>query len=199
MVAQVFGEQLNAYLVYYPDRQTLMVAPASDELFKQLHKVSQHMLKGRNMKGDKTIALHEILIDHQLDDIDRDLDFEWKAGMGILKYHFIILVMSFSSDFSHHSQPEVPGQLADMQLLKEDGWLMNTEVRYFLRVWKNRWHLTMIYIALDDPMKLICRRIDDYSSEKKALTFAKILQRGIRKDARGTLKINRDAFNICNN
>lgn len=107
--------------------------------------------------------------------------------------------MSFSADFSLHSQPEVPGNLADMHLLMEDSWLMNTEVRYFLRSWKNRWHLSMIYIALDDPMKLICRRIDDYSSEKKALTFAKILQRGIRKDARGTLKTNRDAFNICNN
>ena len=34
---------------------------------------------------------------------------------------------------------------------------------------------------------------------KKALTFAKILQRGIRKDARGTLKSNRNAFNICAN
>lgn len=84
IVDQVFGEQTSAYMIYYPDRRTLMVAPASDELFKQLHKVTQHIIKDRNMKGDKAIALHEILIDHQLEAVDRDLSFEWQEEMGIL-------------------------------------------------------------------------------------------------------------------
>lgn len=107
--------------------------------------------------------------------------------------------MSFTPDFPRYPEPEVPGEAIDMLLLAEDSWLMDTEVMYFLRAWKNRWYLTIVYVCLTDPMKLICRRIDDYPSAKKALTFAKILQRGIRKDARGTLKTNRNAFNLCDN
>ncbi len=81
---QVFDGTSSAYLVYYPDRRVLMIAPSTDETFKQLHKVTQHMLKDRNLKGDKSIALHEMLIDHQLDETDRALTFEWNDAMGIL-------------------------------------------------------------------------------------------------------------------
>jgi hypothetical protein len=81
---QVFGVDHNVYLVYYPDRRTMMIAPSSDDLFKSLHKGSQHILKDRNLAGDKTIALHELLIDNLVDATDRDLDFEWQAGLGIL-------------------------------------------------------------------------------------------------------------------
>ena len=73
------------------------------------------------------------------------------------------------------------------------------KIKCHLRHYKSQWHLTMIYIAIENPFKLICRKIDTYSSETKALTFAKILQRGIRKDARGTLKTNLDAFHLCDN
>lgn len=86
-----------------------------------------------------------------------------------------------------------------LELLEADSWLMNTEVRYHLQEKRSQWHLTMVFVAVDNPMKFICRKIDVYPSEQKALTFARILQRGIRKDARGTLKMNKDAFNICTN
>ena len=72
-------------------------------------------------------------------------------------------------------------------------------MRYHLQKKRGLWELSMIYIAIENPMKFLCRKIDAYSSEKKAITFAKILQRGIRKDARGTLKSNQNAFNICAN
>ena len=91
------------------------------------------------------------------------------------------------------------GTLEDFRWLKEDRWLMDTEVKYQLLEKKGLWHLTMIYVAINNPLKFICRKIDVYNSEKKAKTFASILQRGIRKDARGTLKTNRNAFNICSN
>ncbi len=107
--------------------------------------------------------------------------------------------MFVSPDIPFRSTPEVPGNSLDLQLLREDKWLMNTEVRYLLQERKSLWYLTMVYIATDNPMKLICRKIDSYSSLKKAETYAKILQRGIRKDARGTLKTNQDDFDICDN
>lgn len=91
------------------------------------------------------------------------------------------------------------GTADDFKILKEDRWLMNTEVRYQLLEKNGLWYLTMIYVAIDDPLTFMCREIDVYNSERKAKTYASILQRGIRKDARGTLKTNQHAIRICDN
>lgn len=80
----VFGNDNNAYVVYYPERKTLMLAAVSDELFKKLHKASQQMLKDRNLKGDKSLAVGEVLIDNQLDESDRDLVYKIEATLGVL-------------------------------------------------------------------------------------------------------------------
>ena len=84
IVRDVFGESQNVYLVYYPKQRNLMIAPVSDDVFKSLHKASQHMLKNRNLKGDKTIAIHELLIDNRLDMADRTLEYHLLPGSGIL-------------------------------------------------------------------------------------------------------------------
>lgn len=107
--------------------------------------------------------------------------------------------MFISPDIPFYSTSETPGEKLDFKLLKEDKWLINTEVKYLLQEKKSQWHLTMVYIAIENPLKFICKKIDVYNSEKKATTFANILQRSIRKDIRGTLKTNRNAFNFCDN
>lgn len=107
--------------------------------------------------------------------------------------------MYISPDIPFFEVTDFLGKPKDFRLLKEDGWLMNTEVKYQLLEKRGLWHLTMIYVAIENPLKFICRKIDTYNSEKKAKTYASILQRGIRKDARGTLKTNQDVINICNN
>lgn len=84
VASAAFGQDLNVSLVYYADRHSLLLAAASDELFKTLHKTSQYLLKGRNLKGDKSVALHELLIDEQIDEGDRDLVFELQGELGIL-------------------------------------------------------------------------------------------------------------------
>jgi hypothetical protein len=104
-----------------------------------------------------------------------------------------------SDNISNGNTLETPGQLIDLSFLHKDSWLINTEVRYHLQKKKGLWELNMVYIAIENPIKFLLKKIDVYSSEKKAIIFAKILQRGIRKDARGTLKSDRNAFNICAN
>lgn len=84
IVDQIFGSDQNVYVVYYASRRTLMIAPVSDDLFKQLHKASQHMLKDKNAKGDKTIALHELLIDNEINDEDRTLPYECQPELRTL-------------------------------------------------------------------------------------------------------------------
>lgn len=107
--------------------------------------------------------------------------------------------MYISADIPFRKPTDFLGKPIDFKLLQEDRWLMNTEVKYLLEKKNGLWHLTMVYVAIENPLKFICRKIDVYNSEKKAKTFASILQRGIRKDARGTLKTNQNAINICNN
>ncbi len=84
LVKKVFGEDQNVFVVYYADRNKLMLAPISDDSFKKLHKAGQHILKDRNVKGDKVIALHEILIDNTIATEERDLSYEYQNGMGVL-------------------------------------------------------------------------------------------------------------------
>lgn len=84
IIESIFSNEDNVYMVYYPDKNTLLIAPLSDELFKKLHKAGQHMLKDKNLKGDKSIALHETLIDHQLAAEDRDLIFKVEPALGLL-------------------------------------------------------------------------------------------------------------------
>jgi hypothetical protein len=84
IVEEIFGSDRNVNMVYYADRKALMIAPVSDELFKKLHKAKQHMLKDKNANGDKTIALHELLIDNEINDTERDLEFEIQKELKIL-------------------------------------------------------------------------------------------------------------------
>jgi hypothetical protein len=82
---QCFGGERQAYVVYYPKAGSLLMAPMSDDAFKQLHDCSLFMLKDRNLKGDKAIALHEVLIDHDLNDEDRELAFSSAPGLRMLQ------------------------------------------------------------------------------------------------------------------
>ena len=43
------------------------------------------MLKARNLKGDKTLAIHEIIIDHGLEGEDQDLNYEIMDNTKLIK------------------------------------------------------------------------------------------------------------------
>jgi hypothetical protein len=91
------------------------------------------------------------------------------------------------------------GNSKDLLFLKNDAWLKDTEVRYRIVRNHGRWFLSMLFVWIDNPYRFLCRKIDNYETERKAEMYAQLFQRGIRKDARGTLKMNENAFNICNN
>lgn len=85
IAAAIFGNDRQAYIIYYPEKDILLLAPMTDTAFKQLHKCAMVMLKDKNLKGDKAISLQEILIDHNLDDQDRPLTFTSAPGVAILQ------------------------------------------------------------------------------------------------------------------
>jgi hypothetical protein len=88
LAAAVFGDAPQVHTVYYPQQKSLLLAPMDDEFFAKLHKTALQMLKTRNLHGDKSISLQELLIDHELDDSDRDLAFSHTPGTSLLQVLF---------------------------------------------------------------------------------------------------------------
>jgi hypothetical protein len=84
LATAAFGEIAQVYVVYYKTKNSLLLAPMNDEFFPKLHKAGLIMLKSRNLQGDKTIAMHEILIDNDLDDANRDLEYQYTEGVKLL-------------------------------------------------------------------------------------------------------------------
>ena len=62
-----------------------MAAPSGEDLFRTIHKGSQQMLKAKNAKGDRSISIQEILLDNDIDDHDRDLEYVVEEAVHILK------------------------------------------------------------------------------------------------------------------
>ncbi|MCI4669521.1 MAG: hypothetical protein MRZ79_15410 [Bacteroidia bacterium] len=81
------GEIDNVFFCYYPKRKQLFLAPVSHAFFPKLHEANQAFLKTKNLQGDKSMPLHEILMDEELDTSDRILEFEFMEKHGILKIY----------------------------------------------------------------------------------------------------------------
>ncbi len=82
---KVFGSDRVALSVFYAADNTFLAAPSGEELFRKIHKVSQQMLKMKTANGDKSISIQELLLDNDLDDTDRDLEFTMEEALHILK------------------------------------------------------------------------------------------------------------------
>ncbi|MEO0470771.1 MAG: hypothetical protein AAF206_14180 [Bacteroidota bacterium] len=107
--------------------------------------------------------------------------------------------MEIDPDIPRKITAEACGDEADLTLLLDEQWMQETEVSYLIQEMAGRWHVSMIFISIHEPLKIVVRRIDHYHSKKKAEQFAQIFQRGIRKDPRGTLKRKQDDYHICLN
>ncbi|MEM7509597.1 MAG: hypothetical protein AAF388_01610 [Bacteroidota bacterium] len=88
MVSRVFKEEENTFLAFYPEKKLLLLSPVSNAFFKKMHPSTQHMLKRKNLKGAKSVALHELLIDHELSVPPGPLDYEYREQSAILKIFF---------------------------------------------------------------------------------------------------------------
>ncbi len=85
-VEKVFGSDSVVLSVFYDKDNTFMAAPASEELFKTIHKANQQMLKIKNSAGDKSISIQELLLDNEnVEGHDRNLEFVVEEALHILK------------------------------------------------------------------------------------------------------------------
>lgn len=84
----LFGDTSQVLWVYYPQRHTLMVATPADELFKSVHKTATSLLKLRNDHGDRSLSVLELILDHDLDDTNRQLEYTADEQMKVLSVYF---------------------------------------------------------------------------------------------------------------
>ena len=82
---KVFGSETVVLSVFYAKDKIFMVAPASEELFKTIHKASQQMLKSKNSAGDRSVSIQELLLDNDMEGNDRDLSYVTEEALHILK------------------------------------------------------------------------------------------------------------------
>jgi len=86
LVEDVFQNIHYAYVVYVEKQKRLLITPVSSQWFlKMFEKPTQFLLKLRNLKGDRTLAIREILIDNDLDTTDRELEFEIIEKTNLIK------------------------------------------------------------------------------------------------------------------
>lgn len=76
MISQLFTEVTHVYLVYEEKHHHILITPVTSQWFKKMYKPAQYILKARNLEGDKTIDIGGILIDNDLNETDRELEYE---------------------------------------------------------------------------------------------------------------------------
>jgi len=85
LVKRIFGEIYYAYVIYVEEQGKVLITPVSSQWFVKMYKPTQFLLKSRNLKGDKTLAIREILIDNDLDMTDRNLTYEIIEKTNLIK------------------------------------------------------------------------------------------------------------------
>lgn len=85
LASKVFEQIHYAYVTYVSGQHRLLITPVSSQWFVKMYEPTQFLLKERNLEGDKTLAIREILIDNDLDSHDRDLEYEWIEKTNLLK------------------------------------------------------------------------------------------------------------------
>ena len=85
LVESIFQNIHYAYITYIPEQKKMLITPVSSQWFVKMHKPTQFLLKSRNLKGDRTLAIREILIDNDLDTTDRILEYEIVEKTNLIK------------------------------------------------------------------------------------------------------------------
>ncbi len=81
----LFGDIQQVLTAFDEALKVLRLARMDDMAFRDAHKTALHMLKTRNPHGDRSVALHDVLLDQGLDDTDRVLSYHCPEGTHTLE------------------------------------------------------------------------------------------------------------------
>ncbi|MDR0793980.1 MAG: hypothetical protein LBE82_11780 [Chitinophagaceae bacterium] len=84
IVLQLFPNESYVQVIYYENDGRLMVARDSDDIFKSFHKAKRELLKDKNLLGDKSVNIRELIIDNDLDETNKPLKYHADTVMNVL-------------------------------------------------------------------------------------------------------------------
>lgn len=87
----------------------------------------------------------------------------------------------------------------DLSLLKHDGWLQNSAVSDRITRKKGQWLVNLVFAHCGYPLNLLIRDITSEANLRTARIKGFYMRRVAAKDQRGTLAVELDQFNYCNN
>ena len=85
LVERIFDKIHYAYVAYSKKQNQILITPVSSQWFVKMFEPTQFLLKARNLKGDRTLAIREIFIDNDLDTTDRVLKYEVIEKTNLIK------------------------------------------------------------------------------------------------------------------
>ena len=85
VAAKIFGTGTVVLTVFYAKDNAFMMAPAGEESFKIIHNANQQMLKINNASGDRSVSIQELFLDNDIEETNRNLEFEVQEKLHILK------------------------------------------------------------------------------------------------------------------
>ena len=85
LVSQLLANDPYVFLSYKSAEKQLLLSPVSNTWFPKMHEAHQYFLKLKNSAGDVATALHALILDHDLDDTDRELEYQLNTKSRFLK------------------------------------------------------------------------------------------------------------------
>ncbi|HEY0299100.1 MAG TPA: hypothetical protein VGB84_07765 [Arachidicoccus sp.] len=84
IASQLFSNESYVQVIFYENDAKMMIARDTDDMFRSFHKAKRELLKDKNLLGDKSINIRELIIDNDLDQSNRVLEYKSDAAMSVL-------------------------------------------------------------------------------------------------------------------
>ena len=89
LVQQYFKDAQFVFVKWIKESGNLLIAPQSATMFYQVHKdASQLLMKTKNLKGDKTVALYDFFYESNLNENQAYVEYDYLDKIGAIKIKF---------------------------------------------------------------------------------------------------------------
>ena len=84
-----FGDSIHAMVSYKEESGQLLLSWIENSFFSKLHKVHQGIIKQKDLKGTVSVPVRDVIIDHDLSEMDRELSFDFNTKNRFIKIDLI--------------------------------------------------------------------------------------------------------------
>ena len=85
LASRVFKDSSTVFVSYNEVSKALLISPNTNNWFVKLHGAEECLLKEKDLKGTRSIGIRQIIIDNDLDEVDRLLGCTLNEKQNFLK------------------------------------------------------------------------------------------------------------------